>query len=157
MTFQGKPLAVWALPGLMLALALFVLGSDAGTVATRLRGVLFDSYQHTAPRPYQDTLARAGFAVRVLNADAASLKRFGPWPWPRAVLARLTGEMKAQGAAMAVFAFPLAAGDPASPRNLVPLVPAGAQNDALRAALAQMASPDDALAQAMGGLASVTG
>ncbi len=141
----------------MLAAMLFVLGTDAGTVATRLRGVLFDSYQRSAPRPYQDTLAHAGFRVRELQADAASEARFGAWPWPRATLAKLLGEMKARGAALAVFAFPLDTPDPASPKNLLPLVPPGAQNDPLRAALSQMASPDDGLAAAMGQLATVTG
>ncbi|MEJ0040732.1 MAG: CHASE2 domain-containing protein [Rhizomicrobium sp.] len=155
--FQGRPLAIWALPGLVLAAALFLLGSDAGAVASRLRGVLFDSYQRAQPRAYQDTLPRAGFAVRTLEADAPSLKRFGKWPWPHGVLAKLVGDLKAQGAAMAVLAFPLDAPDPASPKNLVALVPAGTQNDALRAALGQMASPDAALVQAMDGLATVTG
>ncbi len=157
MNFQGRPIAVWALPGLVLAALLFVLATDAGTVATRLRGVLFDSYQRSLPRPYQDTLAHAGFAVRTLDADAASLKRFGKWPWPHAVLAKLERDLKAQGAAMAVFAFPLDTPDPASPKSLVALVPAGAQNDPLRAALAQLASPDDGLAAAMSALATVSG
>jgi adenylate cyclase len=157
MNFQGRPLAIWAFPGLMLALCLFMLGSDAGTLATRLRGTLFDGYQRQAPRAYQDTLAKSGFAVRTLDADAASLKRFGPWPWPHATLARLIGEMKDQGAALAVLAFPLEAADPASPKNLVGLVPPGTENDALRAALTDMASPDDALAAAMNKLATVSG
>ncbi len=157
MNFQGRPLAIWALPGLVLAAALFLLGSDAGTVASRLRGVLFDSYQRTEPRTYQDTLPRSGFAVRTLEADAASLKRFGKWPWPHAVLARLVGEMKAQGASMAVLAFPLDGEDPASPKNLLGLVPTGAQNDPVRAALAQMTSPDSALAAAIATLPTVGG
>jgi len=157
MNFRGRPLAIWALPGLMLAACLFVLGTDAGTMATRLRGVLFDSYQRSAPRPYQDPLAKSGFTVRTLDADAASLKRFGPWPWPHAVLAKLIGELKDQGAEMAVLAFPLEAADAASPKNLVGLVPPGAQNDVLRTALSAMSSPDDALAGAMGKLATVSG
>ena len=157
MNFQGRPLAIWALPGLVLAVALFVLGSDAGALASRLRGVLFDSYQRAQPRAFADTLPRSGFAVRALEADAASLKRFGKWPWPHAVLAKLVTELKGQGAAMAVLAFPLDAPDAASPKNLVALVPAGTQNDALRAALAQMDSPDAAVAQAMRGVATVTG
>ncbi|MEI9885519.1 MAG: adenylate/guanylate cyclase domain-containing protein [Rhizomicrobium sp.] len=157
MNFQGRPIAIWAFPGVMLAAMLFLLASDAAGIATQLRNVLFDSYQRSLLRPYSDTLAHAGFSVRTLDADAASLKRFGPWPWPHAVLARLTREMKAQGAAMAVFAFPLDTPDPASPRNLLAQVPAGPEGDALRTALAQMASPDDGLAAALSQLASVTG
>ena len=70
MSFQGRPIAIWAFPGIMLAAMLFLLATDTGTVATRLRGVLFDSYQRSLPRPYQDTLAHAGFSVRTLDADA---------------------------------------------------------------------------------------
>ncbi|HJW40585.1 MAG TPA: adenylate/guanylate cyclase domain-containing protein [Rhizomicrobium sp.] len=157
MNFQGRPLAIWALPGLMLAAALFLLGSDAGSVASRLRGVLFDSYQRSAPRVWQDTVPRSGFAVRTLEADAPSLQRFGKWPWPHAVLAKLIGELKTQGAAMAVLAFPLDAADPASPKNLLALVPAGPQNEAVRSALTQMPSPDEALAKGMSSLATVSG
>ena len=157
MSFQGRPIAIWAFPGLMLAAMLFVLGSDAGGIAARLRSVLFDSYQTSQPRPYQDTLAHAGYAVRTLDADMASLKRFGPWPWPHAVLARLARELKTQGAALAVFAFPLDAPDAASPRSLLAQLPSGPENDPLRTALTQMTSPDDGLAAAMSQLASVTG
>ncbi|HEY0301339.1 MAG TPA: CHASE2 domain-containing protein, partial [Rhizomicrobium sp.] len=157
MNFQGRPIAIWAFPGIVLAAMLFLLASDAGGVATQLRGLLFDSYQRSLPRPYQDTLRPAGFSVRTLEADAASLKRFGPWPWPHAVLARLTRALKAQGAAMAVFAFPLDTPDAASPRNLLAQVPAGPEGDAVRRALTQMTSPDDGLAAALSQLASVTG
>ena len=157
MNFQGRPIATWAFPLVMLAATLFVLGTDAGTMATRLRGVLFDSYQRSQPRVYQETLSHSGFAVRTLDADAASLKRFGKWPWPHAVLARLTRELKTQGAAMAVFAFPLDTPDAASPRNLLPEAPTGPEGDAVRTALAQMTSPDDALTGAMSQLATVSG
>ncbi len=157
MQFQGRPLANWAFPGLMLAAALFMLGTDTGTVATRLRGVLFDSYQRSQPRPYHDTVARSGFAVVTLEADAAAQARFGSWPWPHAVTAKLLGELKAQGAAMAVLAFALDTPDPASPKSLVALVPPGASNDPLRAALAQMPTPDDALANAMTQIDTVGG
>jgi adenylate cyclase len=140
----------------MLAAALLLLGSDAGTLATRLRGILFDAYQHSQPRAYQDTKTRAGFAIRTLEIDRASLEHFGPWPWPHAVLAKLLGELKESGAAIAVFAFPLDTPDPASPNALLAEVPPGPAFDSARAALGQMPSPDDGLAAAMSRLATVT-
>ncbi|HEY0107061.1 MAG TPA: adenylate/guanylate cyclase domain-containing protein [Rhizomicrobium sp.] len=154
---QGRPLAIWALPSLMLAAALFVLGADTATMATALRGLLFDSYQRVQPRAPHDAVARSGFSVVTLEADARSQARFGPWPWPHAVLTKLLGAMKTQGAAMAVLAFPLDMPDAASPKSLVPLVPPGAANDSLRAALAQLPSPDDALANAAAQFATITG
>ncbi|HUO90657.1 MAG TPA: adenylate/guanylate cyclase domain-containing protein [Rhizomicrobium sp.] len=157
MNLRDRPFAIWAAPALVLAAALLVLGSDAGTIATRLRGILFDAYQHSLPRGYQDTSARAGFAIRTLDADKASLERFGPWPWPHSVLARLTRELKMQGASMAVFAFPLDTPDPVSPKNLLAQVPPGPEYDSARSFLAGVASPDDGLVAAMSQLATVTG
>src|ERR1700722_13828891 len=129
MNFRDRPVAIWAFPLAMLVAALLLLGSDAGTFATKLRGILFDAYQHAAPRAYQDTRGKSGFAVRVLNPDESSLAHFGPCPWPHAVLARLTDEMKAAGAAVVVFAFPLDEPDPVSPKSLIAEVPTGPSFD----------------------------
>src|SRR5258708_32890865 len=116
MKLNDKSIAT--LPIVALILSLVLLGSDAGHVATRLRGVLFDAYQIAGPRTYVDTRARSGYSVRVLAVDAASLARFGPWPWPRSTLAVLLGELKEKGAALAVLAFPPDLPDPLSPKNL---------------------------------------
>ena len=117
MNFRDRPRSIWALPALVLALAIVMLAFDWGGIASGLRGTLFDSYQRAAARPYQDTSAVAGLSVRVLDVDTASVARFGPWPWPHAVLAKLTRDLKAQGAVEAAGnarAFgPLPAGWPA--------------------------------------------
>jgi adenylate cyclase len=157
MSLRDRPIAVWAFPLIMLALALFVLGTNAGGMASRLRGILFDGYQTSQPRPYEDTAASSGHAVRVLDIDAASTEHFGAWPWPHAALARLVGEMKAQGASIIVFVTPLDQPDPASPKNLLALVPPGPSYDVARTALERMPSPDDALASALTGVKAVTG
>ncbi len=155
MKLNDKSIAT--LPIVALILCLVLLGSDAGHVATRLRGVLFDAYQIAGPRTYVDTRARSGYSVRVLAVDAASLARFGPWPWPRSTLAVLLGELKEKGAALAVLAFPLDVPDPLSPKNLAAQTPAGPSGDAARAALETMVSPDVSLMTAMSHLATATG
>ncbi len=157
MSLRDRPIAVWALPLAVLVVALFVLGSDTATLATRLRGILFDAYQHSAPRPYLDTQAKSGFSVRVLDIDRASIERFGPWPWPHALLAKLTREMSEQGAAMVVFALPLDKPDPSAPKNLIAGIPPGPSFDATRSILEAMPSPDTALAQAFSQIATVSG
>ncbi|MGZ6008878.1 MAG: CHASE2 domain-containing protein, partial [Rhizomicrobium sp.] len=157
MNLRDRPLAIWAFPLVMLVAALLFLGSDVGGMATRLRETLFDAYQRFQPRPYQDTLPRAGFSVRVLDSDTANLKRLGPWPWPHSTLAKLTRELKAKGAALVVFAFPLDVPDPLSPKNLLAQAPFGPAGDPIRAALIGMTSPDDDLTAAMSQLATVTG
>jgi len=65
--------------------------------------------------------------------------------------------VKTQGASVVVFVTPLDKADPASPKNLLALVPPGPSYDASRAMLERMPSPDEALASALGGVKAVTG
>jgi adenylate cyclase len=157
MTLRDRPIAVWGVPLVMLVLALAVLGTDAGNVATGLRGRLFDFYAVQRPRPYEDTRAVAGHPVKVLDVDAASIARFGSWPWPHATLAGLTYAMKERGASVVVFLAPFDKPDPASPKGLLGLVPPGPTYDAARNALEHMPSPDSAFAAALSSVRSVTG
>ncbi len=156
MTFRDRPFAVWGLPLITLLLALVVLGTDAGGLASRLRGWLFDTYAVTNPRPYEDTQS-VGHPVRVLDVDAASVERFGPWPWPHAVMATLINALKQQGASIVVVVGRFNRPDPTSGRNLATLAPPGPAYDAARRALEHLPSPDNALAAALSGIKSVTG
>jgi adenylate cyclase len=157
MTFRDRPLAVWGLPLVMLALALAVLGTDASGLATRLRGMLFDSFAQSQLRPYVDTSTVAGHPVRVLEVDAPAIERFGPWPWPHATMAGLINAMKTQGASEVVFVSAFERADPASPRSMAGLIPPGPNFDAARSTLERLPSPDDALAAALLGSKTVTG
>jgi adenylate cyclase len=147
MNFRDRPRSIWAFPLAALALALVLLGSDWDGLATAMRGILFDSYQRTAPRPYQDTRAVAGFSVRVLETTDLS----------HAGLAKTLDALHARGAEMAVVLAPLSDPDAASPKNLIAEIPAGPSFDTTRQALEQMPSPDGALAQAFSHIATVTG
>jgi len=149
MNFHDRPRSIWALPLLVLVVAIIVLAGDWGGVASGLRGALFDSYQRAVPRPYQDTREASGFAVRVLEIDPVSEARFGPWPWPRTVLAELLSRLQAGGAKAVVLAFPLDKPDPLSPANLAATLPPGPGFDITRQTLAVMLSPDKALAEAI--------
>ncbi len=59
------------------------------------RLALFDLYEQVAPRHRDPALA----PVVVVAIDDASLKAFGPWPWPRALQARLIGAILRGGPA----------------------------------------------------------
>jgi adenylate cyclase len=155
MLFRDRPWAVWGLPLVMLALLLAVLGMDSSGVAPRLRGILFDYFIQVQPRPYE--AVSNAHPVRVLEVDAAASERFGPWPWPHATVAGLIEAMKAQGASVVVFVGAFERPDPASPRSLLALVPPGPGFDPVRGALEKLPSPDDALAQSLSGIKSVTG
>jgi adenylate cyclase len=157
MSLRTRPAAVWAVPLAILVAGLVVLATDLGHGATRLRNALFDEFERSAPRTFQETDSRSPYRVRVLDADQASLMRFGAWPWPHAVLARLTQELTAAGAATVVFTFPLDVADPASPKNLLAEIPSGPDYDSARSAVAALPTPDDALAAAMHRVKAVTG
>jgi adenylate cyclase len=157
MSVRKRSVAIWAFPLATLALALAVFGADIGGTASWLRGILFDRYQLSSPRTYQDTRAVSGYPVRVLDVDGASIARFGPWPWPRSRMVGLLGAMKDQGVSVVVLLTPFDKPDPASPKSLLPLVPPGPSFDAARTALEHMPSPDNALVSALAGVRSVTG
>lgn len=145
----------WALPlGILLVACLMVL-ADPGGLATHLRGLEFDAYQRAKPRVYEDTQAKTGHAVRILAADDTSIAKFGRWPWPRSVLARLVGDLKAQGASLVVLDLPLDEPDPAV--RFAQQLPNTPDLAALHGDLAKMPSPDEALATALSQMQSVTG
>lgn len=156
MTLRDRPLAVWGLPLVMLVVVLFVLGTDIGGLSTRLRGLLFDSFAAASPRLYEDTRS-VGHPVRVLDIDAQSTQRFGPWPWPHSVTAGLIQALKNHGASVVVYVGSFDRPDPASGRNLSALIPPGPAYDTARTTLEHLPSPDDALVQALSGVKSVTG
>ncbi|MDE3116270.1 MAG: adenylate/guanylate cyclase domain-containing protein [Pseudomonadota bacterium] len=156
MSVGARWAAVWVLPLAVAAAAMAALVGDPGGLATRVRGIQFDSYQYLAPRAYEDPLAKSGYTVRVLDVDDASLKRFGPWPWPHGVLATLVGEAKTAGAAVVVLDLPLATPDPASPQAFARNLPPGPESDEARKALANLPSPDTALAAALASTNTVT-
>lgn len=67
---------------LVLALLMAARIGDPGIISTiRARG--FDLEQQLVPRSYQPLL------VRIVAIDEASLGRYGQWPWPHALVARL--------------------------------------------------------------------
>src|SRR5262249_25320319 len=77
--------------------------------------------------------------------------------WPHALLAKLTQELRNAGAVSVVYAFPLDAPDPASPKSLLGEIPPGPDYDSARDAIAALPTPDDALANALRGVKAVTG
>jgi len=150
----ANSVTVWALPLAILAAACLLIVTDAGGLASRIRGFEFDTYQHIKPRLYEDT-AEKGHPVKILDADADSIARFGPWPWPHAVLARLVGELKTAGAAVVVLDVPLDTPDPQV--SLAQSLPQSPEAAGLRAELAKLPSPDGALATALSSVPTVTG
>ncbi len=75
--------------GLLVLAALAVLRVADPAPVEQLRLRAFDRLQIFRPRPQQ-------LRVLIIDIDEASLQRYGQWPWPRHLLARLLRELDRQ-------------------------------------------------------------
>src|SRR5271169_1734933 len=58
---------------------------------------VFDEFLRLRPRAYEPA------PVRIVDIDDESLERFGQWPWPRTLLAKLVNRLDELGAAAVAF------------------------------------------------------
>jgi len=147
---------VWVLPLVVLAGAVLLQVGD-NHVAPSVANALFDNYQHYVPRAYEDTRARTGHSVRYVDIDAASLARYGAWPWPRALLARLVERLHEGGASLVVMTMPLSEPDAGAPQRLLSSLPESPEGEQLKKSLADLPDADRSLADALGRADSITG
>ncbi|MDH7795513.1 MULTISPECIES: adenylate/guanylate cyclase domain-containing protein [unclassified Beijerinckia] len=96
----------------------------------RLRNIVFDEFQQLAPRPWTPDLP-----VRIVDIDDDSLARLGQWPWPRQRLAELTNKLIEQGAAVVAYDSLFAEPDRLASREVLSLLPASPERDALEKTL----------------------
>jgi adenylate cyclase len=129
-TTWSRPLSIWLMPALLLALGAAVILFDPFGLQTGLSNRLFDAYQRHAARPF-DTDPK----VRVLELPALDEDS----------LVKVTRELTAQGVGLIVFTAPIQAGP--SPESLAARLPPG--SDAARAALEKLPEPGHDLAQAI--------
>lgn len=129
---SGRLLAVAVLGALLLLRAF-----DPQPVAT-LRLQLFDAYQRLAPA------AAAAPSVLIVDIDDASLARYGQWPWPRLLMARLVDTLAVSGARMVGMDVLLAEPDRLSAPGLIDSLPDA--DATLRQALESLPDGDLALA-----------
>ena len=83
----------------------------------RMRRGVFDSWQSARPHDLSAT------DVRVVMIDDFSIEKFGPWPWPRYHLARLTEELTQRGAKVIAFDIMFPERDRLEPETFVSLYP----------------------------------
>jgi adenylate cyclase len=136
-----------SVPWLVLIVALTGKLIDPLPVA-QIQRAAFDYLQRLAPRPAEDT------PIRLVAIDDESLSRFGQWPWPRHILARLLDRLAEANARLAVFDIVFAEPDRTSPARVL----AGATADLLPAELAaRLPDHDAAFAAAMHRIPTVLG
>jgi len=133
-------------PLLVLAAALAVRINDP-QLLQNFRLQIFDQYQHLKPRPFdpqwQVQLETPGVAI--VDIDEESLARYGQWPWPRDLIARLLGSLQQQGAAGIAIDIVFAERDRTSLDVVVPRLEQIAAYAALREQFALLKQRDQTL------------
>ncbi|MEO8141281.1 MAG: adenylate/guanylate cyclase domain-containing protein [Sphingomicrobium sp.] len=114
----------------------------------RMSFLLFDNFQRSQPRPYEDA------GVRVVDIDEETIRRLGQWPWPRTDIAVLTDRLAGAGAAAIAFDIVLSEPDRTSPPRLARRL---ALDPAARATLAALPDNDAVLAESFARAPVVTG
>src|SRR5215510_10134033 len=109
---RGRPLGIV----LLIVLAALVLGPETRPVrALRVAG--FDLLQSMLPR------VRVAEPAVIVAIDEPSLKRYGQWPWPRTVLAKLVTVIAAAKPAAIALDILMPEPDRVSPGRLLTLMP----------------------------------
>lgn len=130
---------------------LIALAFTAGFVALRtwdplplqiLRLKTFDVYQRMHPR-----VDKKKQPVAIIDIDEASLKKYGQWPWPRTLLAKLVNRLMAMQPAVIGFDAVFPEPDRMSPSNL--LASMHGLDGKTREALSRLPSNDQVFADAM--------
>lgn len=122
MRFLSNKFATVWLFGLAAAACIWTFTIFSETGFAPLNTLVFDTYQRQKPRVWGNS------DVTIVDLDESSIKRFGQWPWPRSVIAKLTDRLGELGAATIVFDIVFSEPDRTSPlRAIEDLKKAGAQ------------------------------
>ncbi len=136
---QGNRLPMLA--GVLLVALMAVLQGVGFATIDRLGPLLFDAYQRTAPRAYEDT------AVRVVDIDDESIRRLGQWPWPRTEIARLNTRLAQAGASTIAYDIVFSEPDRTSPARIAEQLRRSGVDGGTLAALSRLPDNDAVLAQ----------
>lgn len=131
------------LAGLVLVVLVALLQFVRLPAIERLGLLLFDSYQRTAPRTYEDA------AVRVVDIDDESIRRLGQWPWPRTDIARLVDRLGQAGASVVAFDVVFSEADRTSPPQLAAQLERGGADVAVVGILRGLPDSDEQLAKGL--------
>jgi len=108
------------------------------------REQLFDLYARLFPAKVD-----RNSPIHVIEIDAESLEKIGPWPWPRSLIAQLVEAGAGAGAKGVVYLEGVDGPDPLAPETIGDFWLAGARDERLAQQLALLPSTDLMLARAM--------
>src|SRR5579863_3534652 len=127
----------------ILLVAFFAWASDSEALSS-FRLLVFDEFLRLKPRIYEPV------PVRIVDIDDDSLARFGQWPWPRTLLAKLVNRLDELGVATIAFDILFIDPDRTTPSRVIEDMPGIAPDDPLIARFAGMPDHDQIFADAIG-------
>lgn len=98
--------------GLVLMIAMLALRIADPIFVEVIRNQAFDYYQRLKPRHYKPA------PVIIVDIDEKSLEKYGQWPWPRTLLAKLVQKLAKNGTAAMAFDIVFAEADRLSPNMI---------------------------------------
>lgn len=104
---------------------------------------VFDEFLRLKPRIYEPT------PVRIVDIDDDSLERFGQWPWPRTLLAKLVNRLDELGAAAIVFDILFLDVDRTTPGQIIDSMTEIAPDDPIVARFKELPDHDQVFASAI--------
>jgi adenylate cyclase len=128
------------LPILILAL---VAWAQEPVLLSQFRVHVFDGFLRLKPRVYEPA------PVRIVDIDDASLARFGQWPWPRTLLAKLVNRLDELGAAAVAFDILFLDADRTTPSRVIDSMKEIAPDDPIVERFKQLPDHDQVLADAI--------
>ena len=129
---------------LPILVAAFFLWTSDSEALSHFRLNVFDEFLRLKPRVYEPT------PVRIVDIDDDSLARFGQWPWPRTLLAKLVNRLNELGAATIAFDILFIDPDRTTPARLIEDMEGITPDDPLVARFAKMSDHDQIFAAAIG-------
>lgn len=127
----------------MAGLALMTL-ANAGARHGGPREQLFDLYARIFPAKID-----RNSPIHLVQIDAESIDKIGPWPWPRSLVADLVSTSAAAGAKGVLYLEGVDSPDPLSPESIGEFWLAGARDERLAQQLALLPATDLMLARAL--------
>lgn len=133
---------------LLTALALGFMRIPEPLEAFRLK--YFDLLMQWKPRDYSP------LPVKIADIDDETLSRYGQWPWPRTLVAKLLDRLREEKASVAAFDILFPEPDRTSPSSLIALWSQQGTSPELEKALLGLPDPDTVLAESMKQMKTVT-
>ncbi len=128
---------------LLILIAAMIAWAREPVLLSQFRLQVFDEFLRLKPRAYEPT------PVRIVDIDDDSIERFGQWPWPRTLLAKLFNRLDELGAAAIAFDILFLDADRTTPSRVIDTMEEITPDDPIVARLKQLPDHDQVLADAM--------